>query len=480
MLTIHLDTNNKTPLYEQIYQYIRSEICNGSYPCNKKLPSTRKLAAHLQISRNTVDLAYSQLLSEGYIESQPKRGYYVCPSTDLIHVSKISTRQKAKPIVLKKQYDYDFSPFAIDISSFPFATWRRLSRECMSFDNNELFLLGDRQGDLTFRESIARYLHESRSLNISPDQIIIGAGADYLLQLLSQILPAKTTIAMENPTYLRAYQIFKDHEMNIAPIPLTSNGIDLDLLAQSGANICYVTPSHQYPVGIVMPYKQRLKLLRWVNQDDCRYVIEDDHDSEFRYRGKPIPALAGMDHQEKVIYLGTFSRAIAPAIRIGYMVLPEKLLNQYHSRFSYYASTVSRVDQAILTSFISGGYFERHLNRMRKIYKSKHDTLLASLKQFGSKVTVHTEYAGLHLLVDFHFEKTEQEIFQLAESQGIRLYPLSEHYIEPARCTSPPKFLIGFGNLKESEIQEGIHKLYNILTESMDEKPAIPVPSNIP
>ena len=463
MLTIHLDTNSKTPLYEQIYQYIRTEICNGSYPFHEKLPSTRKLAAHLQISRNTVDLAYSQLLSEGYIESLPKRGFFVCQCAELLHVPPTKEPQKVQPQIPSKTYEYDFSPFAIDISSFPFATWRRLSRDCMNFDNNELFLLGNRQGDYEFRQSIASYLHESRGLNCSPDQIIVGAGADYLLQLLSQLLPHHSKIAMENPTYRQAYLIFQGMGQEIIPISLTSSGINLALLDESDASICYVTPSHQYPVGIVMPYQQRLKLLHWANQKEGRYIIEDDHDSEFRYRGKPIPALSGMDHQEKVIYLGTFSRAVAPAIRIGYMVLPTPLLTQYQKRFSYYASTVSRVDQAILTSFITGGYFERHLNRMRKIYKSKHDTLLTALKQFGSKITIHTEHAGLHLLVEFHLNKSEQEILALAEANSIHLYPLSEHYIDGSSSQSGAYFLFGFGNLKQETICSGISKLAEVL-----------------
>lgn len=460
MLTCHLNNTSNTPLYEQIYQYIRQEIRNGSLTCSEKLPSTRKLASHLQISRNTVDMAYSQLLSEGYIESQPKRGYFVCQVSELADLPKVPVRAASCPPSEVPQYQYDFSPFSIDISRFPFATWRKLSRECMSFDNNDLFLLGARQGDLSFRLAIKKYLHESRGVNCSPEQILIGAGADYLLQLLCQLLPSTTRVAMENPTYRQAYLIFKGHHIETVPISLTPKGINLQELAKSDANLCYVTPAHQYPVGIVMPYKERLELLNWASKADGRYIIEDDHDSEFRYRGKPIPALAGMDTCDKVIYLGTFSRAIAPAIRIGYMVLPQPLLNVYQTCFSYYASTVSRVDQAILTSFINGGYFERHLNRMRKIYKSKHDVLCNALKIFKDEVTIYTENAGLHLLVQFHGNYTESSLIELAKEHGIRLYPLSEHNISNDRVWQGIYLLFGFGNLDEDKIQAGVNALY--------------------
>lgn len=468
MLTFHLDTDSQIPLYEQIYRFIREEIKVGALSCNHKLPSTRQLALHLQVSRNTVDMAYSQLVSEGYIESRPKRGYYVLKATELIDICPKPVTKK-NPIPTIKRYEYDFSPYGIDINRFPFSTWRKLSRECMSFDNNELFLLGDRQGDLSLRLAIKQYLHDSRGVHCSEDQILIGAGADYLLQLLAQLLPQETAIAMENPTYRQAYLIFRAFQFPIVPISLTNHGISMNELHDSDTTICYVTPAHQYPVGTVMSYSQRLELLRWANDSPDRYIIEDDHDSEFRYRGKPIPALAGMDANDKVIYLGTFSRSIAPAIRIGYLVLPKQLFKQYQTKFSFYASTVSRVDQAIITSFIQGGYFERHLNRMRNIYKNKHDLLLQALKQFGDEVTIYNENAGLHLLVQFHIPYSEEEWIALAKQHGIRLHSLKEHYIAPTNTHDGIYLLIGFGNLSETEIQHGIQALYSILHPMPDD-----------
>ena len=469
MLAIILDPDSKVFIYEQIYHYIKEEIKNGTIAPHSKLPSTRLLANNLGISRNTVDLAYSQLLSEGYIESRPKSGYYVCHlSEPLVHYIKSEQPELFQEETINP-YQYDFSPFTNDINNFPFHTWRKLAKEAMSEHNNHLFLLGNSAGDMDLRMAISDYLRSFRSVNCNPEQIIIGAGADYLIQLLCQILKVNniSTIAMENPTYMRAYNIFKGFSYKVLPIQLDKYGISIEELDKSYANVAYVTPSHQYPLGIVMPITRRLELLNWANQG-ARYIIEDDHDSEFRYRGKPIPALSGMDTNEKVIYLGTFSRAIAPAIRIGYMVLPRPLLAKYQTNFSYYASTVSRVDQAILTSFINGGYFERHLNRMRKIYKGKHDALMNALKIFDKEVTIFNENAGLHILVQFHGNYTESSLLELAKNHGIRLYPLSEHYIAPDTARHEGIYLLfGFGNLSETAIEEGVHKLFHLLHPSI-------------
>ena len=460
MLTINLDTNSSVPLYEQIYAFIKKEIQNGHMNYQQKLPSTRSLAEHLQISRNTVDMSYSQLLSEGYIESIPKKGYYVCQMKEL---TKISTEQKTAPVhskVVLEHYLYDFSPFSIDVNQVPFHTWRKLSKNCMN--NNSLFLLGDKQGDYELRAAIHKYLHDSRGVNCSPDEILIGAGADYLLQLLSQIISEKSIIAMENPTYKQAYHIFRGLKIKTIGIPLDNLGMSLEALRSSDANIAYVTPSHQYPLGIVMPIQRRLELLAWANGGDNRYIIEDDHDSEFRYKGKPIPSLQGIDSNHKVIYLGTFSRAIAPAIRIGYMVLPPQLLKVYKERYSYYSSTVSRIDQAIMASFIKDGYFERHLNRMRKIYKNKHDVLMNAFKGFGSTVKIHGENAGLHVVVEFLTDLSEDDIIQRAEKHRIKLYGLSKHFIGESTVQNP-HILFGYANLSEKEIIQGVHLIYQII-----------------
>lgn len=510
-MIIPLELNSSEPLYEQIYRYLKEEIKTGRLAVNTKLPSTRNLAFHLQVSRNTIDLAYSQLVSEGYVESVPKSGYYVNEIGTLLQLSlkqkAIDSLQKnqtvetveqntlalekdviplehkqissSQGIIQKEEQSiklkYDFSPFVVDSSKFPFSTWRKLSNKCMNDMNQGLFLLGDNQGDLPLRQEIAKYLYESRGVNCKEHQIIIGAGADYLLQLLRKLLPKQCIVAMENPAYLRAYQILKGNGCKIVPVSVDKDGIYAEVLFQINADVVYVTPSHQYPLGVIMPIKRRRELLAWAKERLGRYIIEDDHDSEFRYRGKPIPSLQGIDTQETVIYLGTFSRAIAPGIRVGYMVLPETLYKKYRKECYYYASTVSRIDQAILYEFIHGGYFERHVNKMRKLYKCKHDTMLRALKIFGENIKITGEYAGLYLVVEFCFGLSEKELILLAQSNNIQLYGIEKYYLtktskEKDRQKNSAVILLGFANLTETQIEQGILNLYQAIKDKRNGK----------
>lgn len=461
MLTIPIDVCSPLPLYEQIYRSIKQDIQSGRLKYQEKLPSVRSLSRHLGISRNTVDMAYAQLTSEGYAEARPKSGHYVCRLSSVIRkasaAAPVSTDVVRMP---EREYKYDFSPYDIDLSNFPYQTWCRLYRNCL-YENKQLFLLGPSQGDAALRNAVCRYLWESRGVNCSSEQMIIGAGADYLLQLLSALLPRHTKIAMENPAYIQACKIFKGLGLEVCPVGLDQYGLKTAELAGTTADLAYVTPSHQYPFGIVMPVQRRMELLQWAGEKENRYIIEDDHDSEFRYRGRPIPSLQSIDCGNNVIYIGTFSRAIAPAIRIGYMVLPPTLLSVYRRDFYYLSSTVPRIDQAILTDYIENGHFERHLNRMRMRYKQKHDHMVKALKELGPNVTVTGEHAGLHVILSVKTGKSEAEILRLAASCGIKLYGLSELYIQ-APPEPVPTFLMGFANLAESSIHDGIKALPDI------------------
>ncbi len=486
MLTIHLDSRLPLPLYEQIYLHIRTAIRSGLLNEQERLPSTRALAAHLSVSRNTVDMAYSQLLSEGYIEARPKSGFYVCPILELEPgwEEQAPGAATASPAALLPPADphghfqnhfaikapcqeassalrYDFSPFASNTAGFPYRIWQRLSARVLSEHGNELFLLGDRQGEPELRIAVAKYLYEARGVSCDPSHIIIGAGADYLLQLLIQLLGFPKLIAMENPCYIQAARILRGFGCQLLPLPLDENGLSYEALRYSPARIVYLTPSHQYPLGLVMPAGRRQELLRWAAATGA-YLIEDDHGSEFRYRGRPIPALKEMDSSDSVIHIGTFSRAIAPAIRAGYMVLPDALFQNYCQRFSHYASTVSRIDQMILTHFLAEGYLERHLNKSRTLYKARHDALLQALRIFGRQITVTGDHAGLHLAVQFLDQPSEHTIIETAKQADIRLYGLSAHYLEPAPAY-PPTILFGFGNLEETDIREGIRRLWEVL-----------------
>lgn len=483
-MTITLKPDSEKCLYEQIYEHIRQEIWEGKLLAGERLPSTRSLAEYLQIARSTVDYAYAQLQSEGYIEAKPYKGYFVCPMEELLHLDtesgngksetfgkeedtlkndaqkngKISAANKTESV----QKIYDFSPHGIDMSAFPFSVWKRITRNVLSDGNNELFAKGEAQGDPELRQTISRYLHSSRGVNCSPEQIIIGAGNDYLLMLLEKILGRHVGTAIENPTYMRTYRIFQSFAYPITIIPSDESGMQAAALEKTDARIAYVMPSHQYPLGTVMPVGRRWEMLKWADGAKDRYVIEDDYDSEFRYRGKPIPSLQSIDAYGKVIYIGTFSKAIAPAIRVSYMVLPEKLIRIYRDTCFFYSCTVSRIDQRILNEFIRDGYFERHLNKMRKIYRAKHDLLLEELIPFQKKFEITGENGGLHVLL--HEQRAqkevcgEQELIARAAAQNVRVYGIADCCIEPVEKYRGT-VLIGFGAMEETEIREGIRRL---------------------
>lgn len=465
-LTIALRTDSEKCLYEQIYEYIRQEIREGKLRPGERLPSTRSLAEYLQISRSTATLAYEQLVSEGYIESQPYRGYFVCRMEELY---RLDTREEDRGVGTaqtdgkKTQYCCDFSPTATDMSQFPFSVWRKINKNVLSESSSGLFAQGDSQGEYSLRETISRYLHSSRGVNCSPQQIIVGAGNDYLLLLLEKILGRHVKIAMENPTYKRAYQIFSSFAYEITTVDMDGAGMSVSGLRRSDVTAAYVMPSHQYPTGVLMPIGRRLELLKWADEAPERYLIEDDYDSEFRYKGKPIPSLQASDKHGRVIYIGTFSKSIAPAIRVSYMVLPQTLLERYRRQCSFYSTTVSRIDQKVLEEFIREGYFERYLNKMRKYYKEKHDLLLEELADFEEAFQIAGENAGLHLLLTGKRGQTEGELLAAAEAVGVKVYGLSESLVgkSGAEGSGQPggTVILGYGGLVQEDIKKGLSLL---------------------
>ncbi len=479
-LTIRLTDTEGKCLYQQIYEYIRNEIRQGKLLAGEKLPSTRSLAEYLQVARSTVDVAYGQLVAEGYLEAKPCKGYFVSHVEDLFHLSEdrlqtsyadvsfLKTNSSKDPMNAslaewqKETIQYDFSPHAISLKDFPYATWKKITKSILVDANSEMFALGEAQGDFELRETIGRYLHSSRGVNCQPEQIIIGAGTDYLFMLLEKILGRHVPIAMEEPTYKRAYQVFQSFAYKIEAIPMDAYGMNVEKLRTTDARVAYVMPSHQYPTGVVMPIGRRMELLKWSKEKEDRYLIEDDYDSEFRYKGKPIPSLQASDRDGRVIYMGTFSKSIAPAIRVGFMVLPLKLLKVYRENCGFYASTVSRIDQRILNEFIKEGYFERYLNKMRKVYRERHDFLLSRLNFFEKEFTVSGENAGLHILLSSKSNIPERELLEAACKYGIKLYGISDACMEKKGNENTffsNTVLLGYGALDKQELEKGIEAL---------------------
>lgn len=457
-LTILLDTALKTPLYEQIYAYIRGEIRRGNMKAGEKLPSARALSAYLQVSRSTVDLAYDQLLSEGYISSIPCKGYYVC-EIELLYDLPLETAPERKKTVPDKHWKYDFALNGIDEESFPFNTWSRLVKNAMLDTEHSMFRQGGAAGDMGLREALAEYLHHARGVNCVPEQIIVGAGNDYLLMLLSVLLGKNRVIAMENPTYLNAYQCFMSLGHTVHTLPMDASGIQVQKLKTSGADVAYVMPSHQFPTGVVMPMSRRTQLLRWAAENPRHYIVEDDYDSEFRYKGKPIPALQGNDGGQNVIYLGTFSKSIAPSIRISYMVLPISLMPAYEKKGACFSTTVSRVDQRVIECFLREGGYERHLNRMRGRYKLKHDILVQAIRNNRIPCTICGENAGVHILLRLKEPLTEREALERAAEREIKVYSLSEYCISGTLEKKNQGILLGYAGLPCDKIEKAAAEL---------------------
>lgn len=469
-LVITLESKSPVPLYEQIYNYIKNDIQEGKLVHGHRLPSSRKLSNYLEVSRSTVELAYEQLISEGYVDTIPYKGYYVA---DIEGLYQFAGKKDMKSEVAlasvgdqgeEEDWRYDFTPNGIDLQSFPYNAWRKITKNILLDGQDGLFAIGEPQGELEFRKTLCDYLHQARGMNCQSEQIVIGAGNEYLLMLLSIMFGNKKKIAFENPTYKRAYQLFGNLSYEVCTAEMDASGMMVEELEQLRADMAYVMPSHQYPLGIVMPIKRRLELLNWAAQNSERYIIEDDYDSEFRYKGKPIPALQGYDTEGKVIYLGTFYKSIAPAIRMSYMVLPKQLVNLYHEKCGMMSTTVSKIDQMIVNQFMKEGHYERHLNKSRAIYKGRHDTLLNCLKPLliEDECKVSGERAGVHILLEFADKnKTESWLVEQARNQGVKVYGLSGYYTSeqaPRNAT----VILGYANLTEEEIEDAVAVLCKI------------------
>ncbi|AOY15549.1 GntR family transcriptional regulator [Bacillus sp. ABP14] len=451
-LTIPLVLQSKTPIYLQIYQYIKREISHGLLLAGTRLPSHRNLAMQLNVSRITVESAYQQLLAEGYVESKPKRGIFVAEVDIDVIQKKQQIASNSANNKEKEQYDYDCSQGLIDQKAFPITNWKRALHETLFQYENELFAKEDPQGELVLREHISKYLYHARGVHSSPDQIIIGAGTQPLLWLLLQLLGSKKEYGIENPGFHRISAMIQSSGLPVHPIPLDDKGIHISALRESGSNVAYVTPSHQFPLGIIMPLSRRLELLKWAN--DCNgYIIEDDYDGEFRYIGKPIPSLQGLDSNESVIYMGTFSKSFLPSLRMGYIVLPPHLLKTYKELGGMYKQTVSTMQQLTFATFIQSGDWERHINRSRTLYKRKHIYLIKSItNEMGNNVHILGEQSGLHIVLHVHNGMNEQELIHAAAKERIKLYPLST-YDSVHNVREESYVLLGFGSIPEDCIK---------------------------
>ena len=345
---------------------------------------------------------------------------------------------------------YDLSTRGVDPELFPFRTWARLQKELL-YSSPELLTHGDAQGDLSLRQALAEYLEEYRGVRCGPHQLVVGAGLEYLLGLLAPLLPGPA--AVENPGYPRARQVLENNGVSCCCLPVDADGLSIEALSRSGAAVCYVTPSHQFPTGVTMPAGRRAELLHWAaRRPGQRYIIEDDYDSEFRFDTRPLPSLQGMAGADgPVVYLSTCSRSLAPSIRIAYMVLPEQLLPAWHAKYALYSGTVSRFEQQTLARFITGGYFTRHLARERVAYKARRDALTKALREAFAPEELHLTglHTGLHLLAELRDPPPDDALRAAAEAEGVRLSLLSDYDLTGGGAALGGTLVLGYGSLAD-------------------------------
>ncbi|SDN19423.1 PLP-dependent aminotransferase family protein [Alkalicoccus daliensis] len=458
-ISILLNKKLDSTLYMQIYYHLRQEIKTGRIKPKEKLPSKRKLADQLGVSQHTVETAYQQLKAEGYVESRPRSGIYaaVLPEDEWL-LPALPVEEESLISSGRNKIEIDFSHGKVDLRSFPLHLWKKLSNETLQQTSEELFLNGDPKGELNLREEIKKHLYQSRGVECTASQIIIGAGTQYLMHLLVMLLGRNKNFGMENPGFHRTRGVFEREEVSWKPIALDKEGIMISELAEKQIEAVYITPSHQFPLGHIMPVKRRIELLQWALQNNS-FIIEDDYDGEYRYAGQSIPALQGLYRgREQVIYLGTFSKTLLPSLRISYMVLPEVLVKKFDEQLLLYKQTVSRLHQHTLYLFMKRGHWQTHVNKMRTNYRRKQEQLLLSIEEhFGERVKVKGEKSGLHILLQLKTKEGERKLIELAEKQGVKVYPVSIYYAD--RNARYSEVLLGFGGLSKQEIEEGIIRL---------------------
>ena len=424
MLTYELKKAPGVPLYEALYRCIRRDILSGKLAAGEKLPSKRALAAHLEVSKITVEAAYNQLLAEGYIRSEEKVGYFA------ENLQKLPSPAPIPEAAV--QHAEDLIDLTGDSPShFPFSVWSRLQREVMLDLGEGLLLPLHKQGLPQLRCAIARHLQQFRGMQVDPDNILVGAGTDFLYNLLVQLLGRDKRYGVEEPGYSKIQKIYEAAGAACNLLNLDKEGVDPEDLGDT--QVLHISPSHHFPSGIVMSNARRRTLLDWAAADSDRYIIEDDYDSEFRFNAHPMPALHTLDGGGKVIYLNTFSKTLAPSIRISYMVLPGSLMEKFRRTLGFYSCTVPSFEQYTLERFISRGHFEKHINRMRKHYKSIRNRVLTAITgcKYADHFTILEENAGLHFLLQVDLPLTDAQLTQLCRKLGLRVAPLSSYYRFP-------------------------------------------------
>ncbi len=460
MLWIPIDRSSDIPLNRQVYQQIREKILNGHLQAGEKLASTRELSAELMVSRNVILEAYDQLLAEGFLIARRGSGTFVAEGAFLT--------QRETPFELNEAENKTKDPIinfrsgipALDL--FPRKTWAKLSHQLWNDIESTNFGYDSPEGRLELRQTLAHYLLRTRGVNCHPEQIVITSGATQAITLVSRLLlTSKDTAIMEDPITNDIQTIFKSSGASIYPIPVDKDGMKTALIPENlHPKFVFLTPSHQFPLGGTLPIQRRIQLINFARRNNC-LLVEDDYDSEFRYEGSPVSSLQGLD-SELVLYIGSFSKILSPALRIGYIVLPTHLIEKCRQLKWFTDLHTPSLDQLILARFIKDGYLERHIAKMKKFYKSQRDFLIQCLHTtFSHKVKVLGYSTGMHLIVeleDVHFSK---KLLLQIEQFGVKIYPVEDHSIEKGKYTN--RIILGYGHLKKNEIEEGVTRIFHAI-----------------
>jgi GntR family transcriptional regulator / MocR family aminotransferase len=541
MLTYSFANRGELGLYEHLYRCIRADIEQGRIASGEKMPSKRSFAKHLGVSLITVEGAYAQLIAEGYLRSEPRRGYYACNLGNMgpRHASRVgawaaperieeydglaqayaslashsgnsgsmSFVSAANVVQNEKRFKHaavaqsyigqmaeegkglaapaasdasrsaepvaDFTGVSEPTGLFPYGAWAKSVREALTCEP-EKTLVGQvpAAGTERLRKAIAEHLRGFRGMEVDPSCIVVGAGSQVLYNLVVQLLGRGLTYGVENPGYARLRQIYQANDVRLALVPLDAQGVQAEMVRSAGVDVLHLMPSHQYPMGVVVPISRRYELLGWASEAEGRCIIEDDYDCEFRLTGRPIPSLQSIDALGKVIYVNTFTKSLGPAFRIGYMVLPPALAQRFHNELGFYSCTVSAIDQLALARFIESGDYERHVNRMRTYYRSVRDELVGQLQQskLAGRMSIEAQDAGIHFLLGLQPtakaepREWEQAFTAAAAEYGVVIRPVSSFYAQEVpraqhQSGQPVRFVVSYGGVAEEVIPQAVQAL---------------------
>ena len=463
VLTYDLERRGTLARYDYLYRCIKEDILSGRLAAGERLPSKRSLARHLETAVVTVENAYAQLQAEGYLYAQEKRGYFVSP-VEAVPSGSSPPRTAPERGREERQWLLDLKSGGSGTEGFPFSVWARLMRRVLTERGEQLLRATPHSGAAELRRAISRHLYQFRGISADPEQIVVGAGTEYLYNLIVQLLGRERIYGVEDPGYYKAARIYELNGAPIVPIPVDAQGIQPQAVEAAGAQVIHLSPNHQFPTGAVTPIARRQSLLRWAAAGEGRYVIEDDYDSEFRFTGRPIPTMLSIDQGGRVIYMNTFSRSLAPSLRISYMVLPGTLLDSYRERLGFYSCTVPAMEQHTLARFLEEGHFDSHVSRMRVFYRGRRDAVLEAIQKspLAGRCRVLGADAGLHFLLWLDTGREDAALARAAEDKGIRLSFLSE-YQRTKHEAGRHTLVVNYPGVQLEHLDEALGRLAGLL-----------------